>query len=125
MSSRNRPEKARVCCLKRRAVVYDTTFNSCSIKIDDKIKENYEDYWSFQLGPRKTRADSWDLFLDEETDRITAVGPDLPRRDGALVAGLRLRKLGVWGRILRKTGVLSTGYIVRPETHFHKADTRR
>ncbi|KAI0450267.1 hypothetical protein F5B21DRAFT_440576 [Xylaria acuta] len=125
MSSHNYPEKARVCCLKRRAVVYDTTFHSCTIKIDDKIKENYEDYWSFQLGPPRKRADSWDLFLDEKTDRITAVRPDRPRGDGTLVAGLRLSKLGVWGRLLRKTGVLSTGYIVRPETHLHKTDTRR
>ncbi|KAI1751777.1 hypothetical protein F4782DRAFT_504211 [Xylaria castorea] len=113
-------QKARVCRLKRRAVVYDTSFNYCAIKIDDKVKENYEDYWSFQLGPPRTRTDSWDLFLDEKTDRMTAVGPDLPRGNGTFVAGLRLSKLGVWGRILRKTGVLNNGYIIRPETHLHE-----
>ncbi|KAH8165621.1 hypothetical protein CIB48_g2614 [Xylaria polymorpha] len=124
MPHHNYSEKARVCCLKQRAVVYDTTFNSFAIKVDDKVKENYEDYWSFQLGP-KTRTDSWDLFLDEKTDQITAVGPDLPRGDGTLVAGLRLKKLGFWGRLLRTTGVLSTGYLVRPEIHLHKIESGR
>ncbi|KAI0406027.1 hypothetical protein F4802DRAFT_596695 [Xylaria palmicola] len=119
MPTHREAAKTRVCCLRPRAVVYDTYFNSCTVRVDEKIQENYEDYWSFKLGPPRTRADSWDLFLNEKTDRVTAVGPDQRRADGTFVAGLRLSNLGVWGRILRKTGFLSNGYIIRPETSTH------
>ncbi|KAI1270848.1 hypothetical protein F5Y07DRAFT_384973 [Xylaria sp. FL0933] len=116
MSTQNpSSEKARSCCLKQRALVYDTTFDSCTIKRDKKIRENYEDYWPFQFGPPTTRADSWDLFLDEKADRATAVGSDPPPRTANYVAGLQLSRLGIWGRFLRKTGALNNGYIVRPQ----------
>ncbi|KAI3317964.1 hypothetical protein HD806DRAFT_513253 [Xylariaceae sp. AK1471] len=124
MSTPNSSEKARVCCLKRRALVYDTTFDSYTIKVDDKVQQNYEDYWSFQLGPPGKRSDSWDLFLDEKNDQAMAVGPDRQPGDGIFVAGLELSKLGVWGRLLRRTGVLSTGYIIRPQTSLQQSSAR-
>ncbi|KAI0973988.1 hypothetical protein F4678DRAFT_458776 [Xylaria arbuscula] len=115
MSALSPSEKTRLCCLKQRALVYDTKFDSYTIKTNEKIKENYEDYWSFQIGPPRTRVDSWDIFLNEKADRAIAVGPDLPPKDGIFVAGLQLGKLGVWGRLLRKTGALNNGYIIRPQ----------
>jgi hypothetical protein len=86
---------------------------------------DYEDYWPFQLGPPKTRSDSWDLFLDEKKDQAMAVGPDRSPEDGIFVAGLQLSKLGVWGRLLRRTGALSNGYIIRPQTSLQHAASKR
>ncbi|KAI0912098.1 hypothetical protein F4824DRAFT_191570 [Ustulina deusta] len=116
MAPRSQSKKAHLCCLKQRALVYDTTFDSYTIKTNEKIRENYEDYWSFQLGPPRTRADSWDLFLNEKADRAIAIGTDRPPKDAIFIAGLQLSKLGVWGRLLRRTGVLNNGYIIRPQT---------
>ncbi|KAF2973366.1 hypothetical protein GQX73_g232 [Xylaria multiplex] len=116
MPTHKHSKKTRRCCLKPQALVYDTTVDSYTIKADDKIKENYEDYWSFKLGPPETRTDSWDLFLNEKADCAIAVGQDRPPKDAIFIAGLQLSNLGVWGKILRKTGALNNGYIKRPES---------
>ncbi|KAI0551943.1 hypothetical protein F4679DRAFT_592919 [Xylaria curta] len=145
MSSHNSTQKARVFGLKRRALVYNSTFDFHSIEIDDDVKkgeysrywQNKEKslniysfldsrlYWSFQLGPPRTPIDQWDLFWDERTDQYTAVAPGQPQVDGIFIAGLRLRKLGVWARTLRKAGVLNNGYVMRPHTHLNKTSTGR
>ncbi|KAI0413804.1 hypothetical protein F5X98DRAFT_350754 [Xylaria grammica] len=116
MPTHNRSAIRRRCCLKPRALVYDTEIGSYTIKTDEEIRRNLEDYWPFQLGPPRTRADSWDLFLNEEEDSAIAIGKDLPPKDSVFIAGLRLSNLGVWGKILRKTGTLNKGYIIRPPT---------
>ncbi|KAI8627104.1 hypothetical protein F5Y19DRAFT_444381 [Xylariaceae sp. FL1651] len=114
MAAHEPPEKPRFCCLKRRALVYDTTSGSYTIKVDDIIRQNYEDYWPFQFGPPKTRSDSWDIFLDYRNDKALAVEPHQPPEGGVFLAGLQLNKLGIWGKLLRKAGVLSNGYSIRP-----------
>jgi hypothetical protein len=98
--------------LKRRALVYDNAANSCKIKVESRIEERPQDYWSFDFGPRdKSRNDSWDLFVDKEKTQIQAVRPEEPLENGIHVTGLRLDNLGGWGKILRKTGVLNRGYV--------------
>ncbi|KAI1425680.1 hypothetical protein F5Y12DRAFT_795598 [Xylaria sp. FL1777] len=126
MPTDNNSEKPRRCCLKQRALVYDTTSNSCTIKTDEEIKEitiadkdvllDHEDYLSFHLGPPSTDPDSWDLYVNENEDQAIAVGGAVPPHDAIFVAGLRLNNLGVWGRFLRRTGALNNGYIIKPQT---------
>ncbi|KAI1362680.1 hypothetical protein F5Y08DRAFT_268114 [Xylaria arbuscula] len=111
--------KSRLCCLKQRALVYDLAFNSYTIESNDKVRENYEDYWAFEFGPR-TRSDSWDLFLNEKTDRAIVIGQERPPRDAVYVAGLHLNRLGVWGKFLRRFGALNMGYILRPAPSQHQ-----
>ncbi|KAI0016705.1 hypothetical protein F4780DRAFT_758382 [Xylariomycetidae sp. FL0641] len=108
--------KPRTKWIKRRALVYDSTAGSYTIKTDDRIREaDYDAYWAFYLGPcPKTRSDSWDLFLDCEKDKAQAVEPNNPPEDCVFVTGLHLNQLGSWGKFLRKTGVLDGGYILRP-----------
>ncbi|KAJ2991058.1 hypothetical protein NUW58_g2664 [Xylaria curta] len=114
MSASSQSNEWRICCLKPRALVYDTTFGSCTIKKDQKIKENSEDYWPFKFGPRTRRADTWDLYLNREEDKAIAVEPNQSPGNATYLANLRLSNLGLKGRFLRKAGALSSGYVIRP-----------
>ncbi|KAI1738991.1 hypothetical protein F4680DRAFT_449453 [Xylaria scruposa] len=125
MASHNHTEKARVFGLKRRALIYNSTFDFHSIEIDDDVKKNSGLYWSFQLGPPTTPIDQWDLFWDERSDQYTAVAPGEPEVDGIFIAWLRLGNLGVWARTLRKAGVLNNGYVMKPNTHLNETSTER
>ncbi|TRX92715.1 hypothetical protein FHL15_006389 [Xylaria flabelliformis] len=81
---------------------------------DKKVQENSEDYWAFKFGPRTRRADTWDLYLSREEDMAIAVAPNQSPGDATYLANLRLGKLGFRGRLLRKAGALSSGYVLRP-----------
>ncbi|KAI1128947.1 hypothetical protein F5Y10DRAFT_239559 [Nemania abortiva] len=113
MSASRQSSKSRICCLKPRALVFDTTFDSCTIQKDARIKENSEDYWPFEIGPRTHHADRWDLYFNEEEDTAIAVEQG-QLAYGTYLVNLRLSKIGLKARFLRKTGALTNGYIIRP-----------
>ncbi|KAH8160213.1 hypothetical protein CIB48_g8034 [Xylaria polymorpha] len=79
-----------------------------------KFTPDYEDYWQFEFGPRTRHADTWDLYLNLEEDMAIAVEPNQSPGDATYLANLRLSNLGFRGRLLRKAGALSSGYVIRP-----------
>ncbi|KAI1078494.1 hypothetical protein F5B20DRAFT_203331 [Whalleya microplaca] len=107
------PSKVVTSCFGHRAFVYDATKESYAIKADARVRTDYDAYYSFDLPPRlKNRSDSWDLFLDKAN--ALAARPENPPKEGTYVAGLKLDKMNGWGKLLRRTGALNTGYILRP-----------
>ncbi|KAJ8125378.1 hypothetical protein O1611_g8261 [Lasiodiplodia mahajangana] len=113
MSDSKQSTKSRICCLKPRAIVFDTTFGCSTIQNEKKVMENSEDYWPFELGPRKCRADTWDIYLNPEEDAAIAVESNKSPGNGTYLASLRLGH-GFKVRFLRKAGALSSGYVIRP-----------
>ncbi|KAI0860404.1 hypothetical protein F4860DRAFT_217403 [Xylaria cubensis] len=114
MSTSSQSNKWHSRCLTQRVLVFDTAFGSCTIMKDKKVKANSEDYWAFKVGPRTRRADTWDLYLNREEDMVIAVAPNQSPGDAIYLANLRLGNLGFRGRLLRKAGALSSGYVLRP-----------
>ncbi|KAI0096141.1 hypothetical protein GGR51DRAFT_49404 [Nemania sp. FL0031] len=114
MSASSRSIKPRICCLEPRALVFDTTTGPCTIKKEKRVKEHSEDYWPFELGPRKRRDDTWDVYLNPEEDGVIVVESNKSPGNGTYLASLRLRQLSLRGKFLRKAGALRSGYVIRP-----------
>ncbi|KAI0970595.1 hypothetical protein F4678DRAFT_435748 [Xylaria arbuscula] len=106
------------CSLKPRVLVYDVASDSCSIKKEQKFQKtpDSKDYLPFTMKPQtRSGDDNVDLYLNKKEDTAVAVGPNsLPPRDSNHLAGLRLDKLGLKGKLLRKAGALNNGYVVKP-----------
>ncbi|KAK1763958.1 hypothetical protein QBC33DRAFT_210795 [Phialemonium atrogriseum] len=102
--------------LHRRALVLRLSQQSVKIEkvADIASKSSGDEYWSFELPPKKG-TDCWDLYISRDETKVRAIKPTQSSNEDFFIGRLSLQKLGTWDQILRRRGKLDKVYIAKPQ----------